>query len=149
MLKAERTIADLEIGLTEYDYPVNYLLDGQQRLSSVCGALYWKGDDPDSQWNIAYDLRERRFFHMDTLDSPANHQIRLNWLSDPALFFKQLGRVSSEGDAAFLEEAGNGFFRRVKDYKIATVTLLEMSIEDVGPIFSGSTAGEHALRSST
>lgn len=52
MLKAERTIADLEIGPTKYDYPVNYLLDGQQRLSSVCGALYWKGDDPDSQWNI-------------------------------------------------------------------------------------------------
>jgi hypothetical protein len=45
-LKAERTIADLEIGLTKYDYPVNYLLDGQQRLSSACGALYWKGDDP-------------------------------------------------------------------------------------------------------
>ena len=54
---AERTIADLAIGPTQYDYPVNYLLDGQQRLSSVCGALYWNGDDPDSRWNIAYDLR--------------------------------------------------------------------------------------------
>ena len=89
MLKAERTIADLEIGPTKYDYPVNYLFDGQQRLSSVCGALYWKGGDPDSQWNIAYDLRAARFFHLDTLDSPPNHQARLNWLSDPALFFEQ------------------------------------------------------------
>jgi hypothetical protein len=95
-LRAERTIADLEIGPTKYDYPVNYLLDGQQRLSSVCGALYWKGDDPNSQWNIAYDLRTSRFFHMDTVDSPPNHQVRLNWLSDPAMFFSQLARVSSE-----------------------------------------------------
>jgi hypothetical protein len=134
-LKAERTIADLEIGPTQYDYPVNYLLDGQQRLSSVCGALYWKGTDPNSQWNIAYDLRTGRFAHMDSLDSPPNHQVRLNWLSEPALFFSQLSRVSSEADAASLQEAGNALFNRLKDYKIATVTLLEMSIEDVGPIF--------------
>ena len=45
VLNAERTIADLEIGPTKEDYPVNYLLDGQQRLSSVCGALYWQGED--------------------------------------------------------------------------------------------------------
>ena len=134
-LKAERTIADLKIGATLFDYPVNYLLDGQQRLSSVCGALYWKGDDPDSQWNIAYDLRAATFFHMDTLDSPPNHQVRLNWLSDPALFFVQLARVSTETDGAKLRENGNALFNRLKDYKIATVTLLEMPIEDVGPIF--------------
>jgi len=134
-LQAERTIADLDIGPTKYDYPVNYLLDGQQRLSSVCGALYWKGKNPHSQWNIAYDLRNERFLHMDTLESPPNHQIRLNWLSEPALFFTQLARVSSEQDASKLQAAGNELFNRLKDYKIATVTLLEMSIEDVGPIF--------------
>lgn len=134
-LRAERTIADLHIGPTKYDYPVNYLLDGQQRLSSVCGALYWSGDDPNSQWNIAYDLRTSRFFHMDTVDSPPNHQVRLNWLSDPALFFSQLARVSSEKDASKLQQAGNELFNRLKNYKIATVTLLEMSLEDVGPIF--------------
>jgi hypothetical protein len=75
------------------------------------------------------------FFHMDTIDSPPNHQVRLNWLSDPALFFSQLARVSSEPDAAKLQESGNELFNRLKDYKIATVTLLEMPIEDVGPIF--------------
>jgi hypothetical protein len=135
MLKAERSIADLKIGPQAYDYLVNYLLDGQQRLSSVCGALYWKGTDPDSQWNIAYDLRTERFFHMDTLDSPPNHQVRLNWLSDASMYFSQLGRVRSEADSDKLENAGKKLFDRLKDYKIATVTLLEMSIDDVGPIF--------------
>ncbi len=134
-LNAERTIADLEIGESKYDYPVNYLLDGQQRLSSICGALYWKGTDTASRWNIAYDLRSARFFHMETLDSPPNHQVRLSWLADPAMFFSQLGRVNTETDAASLMKAGNELFNRFKDYKIATVTLLEMSIHDVGPIF--------------
>lgn len=135
VLNAERTIADLQIGPTREDYPVNYLLDGQQRLSSVCGALYWNGTDPESQWNIAYDLRDKRFFHMDTLDSPTNHQIRLNWLSDASVFFRQLARTSSEPDADALNKAGDDLFNRLKDYKIATVTLLELPIEDVGPIF--------------
>ena len=40
MLRSERNIADLEIEETQQGYPVNYLLDGQQRLSTVCGALY-------------------------------------------------------------------------------------------------------------
>src|SRR3954469_14754812 len=42
-LRSENRIADLEIELPKPDYPVNYLLDGQQRLSTICGAMYWKG----------------------------------------------------------------------------------------------------------
>jgi Protein of unknown function DUF262 len=57
-LISESTIAGLKANLPRHDYPVNYLLDGQQRLSTICGALYWSGDDPKSQWNIVYDLRE-------------------------------------------------------------------------------------------
>ncbi|MEM1334542.1 MAG: DUF262 domain-containing protein, partial [Actinomycetota bacterium] len=33
-LASERSIAGLEIGSAKPDYPVNYLLDGQQRLST-------------------------------------------------------------------------------------------------------------------
>jgi len=70
---AERTIADLEIGPTKEDYPVNYLLDGQQRLSSVCGALYWQGDDPNSQGNIAYPDFKRLTSYS---PNPRSHQVR-------------------------------------------------------------------------
>lgn len=36
-LAAERKIADLEINDRADEYPTNYLLDGQQRLSTLCG----------------------------------------------------------------------------------------------------------------
>lgn len=134
-LQSERSLADLAIAGTKEDYPVNYLLDGQQRLSTVCGALYWSGTDEKSRWNIAYDLRLKRFFHLDTLDSPPNHQVRVNWLPDPSKFFTQMARVSSESDAEALRAAGKDLFDRFKDYKIATVTLLDMPMNDVGPIF--------------
>ena len=69
-------------------YPVNYLLDGQQRLSTICGALYWQGNDPNSRWNLAYDLREKSFIHLDTLDDPPLYQLRLNKLTDPSAYFQ-------------------------------------------------------------
>ena len=134
-LRSERRIADLKIAEPKDEYPVNYLLDGQQRLSSVCGALYWSGSDPDSQWNILYDLRAKRFLHSDTLNSPPNHQVRLNWLPDASVFFSQLNRVSSETDSDTLRSAGTALFNRLKDYKIAAVTLFEGTLNDVAPIF--------------
>jgi len=133
-LKSENKIADLEIELPRPDYPVNYLLDGQQRLSSLCGALYWHGRDPRSRWNIAYDLRKQSFFHLESLDDPPPHQVRMNRLADPAAYFRQLSVIESD-DKEELKRRGEELFNRFKDYKIAVVTLGDMSIEDVAPIF--------------
>ena len=52
-LRSENRIADLEIAVPRPDYPVNYLLDGQQRLSTICGAMHWHGSDAKSRWNIS------------------------------------------------------------------------------------------------
>ena len=136
-LRSERNIADLEIAPTQQGYPVNYLLDGQQRLSTICGAFYWRGSDKTSKWNLAYDLRERKFLHLDTLDDPPLHQVRLNKLSDPSVYFQHVSSLRTLGapDVANLEARAKELFDRFKDYKIATVTLHDMSIEAVAPIF--------------
>lgn len=136
-LRSESQIADLPIALPRPDYPVNYLLDGQQRLSSICGAMYWQGPDPTSRWNIAYDLRTRTFLHLEALDDPALHQIRVNKLADPAAYFKHVSALDSSGasDRTQLKQTADEFFRRFKDYKIASVTLGDMDIKDVAPVF--------------
>lgn len=136
-LASQNQIADLPIKGPRPDYPVNYLLDGQQRLSSICGAMFWNGKDPDSPWNIAYDLRETKFIHLDTLDDPPSHQIRVNKLADPAEFFKHVYGLDSlkSADRDQLKSRAEELFRRFKDYKIASVTLGDMLIEDVAPIF--------------
>lgn len=136
-LRSERNIADLEIAETQQGYPVNYLLDGQQRLSTICGALYWHGTDPHSRWNLAYDLRERKFIHLDSLADPPLHQIRLNKITDASAYFQHVASLHTLGakDIPALESGAKELFDRVKDYKIATVTLHEMSIEAVAPIF--------------
>ncbi|WP_315741844.1 MULTISPECIES: GmrSD restriction endonuclease domain-containing protein [unclassified Bradyrhizobium] len=137
LLKSERNIADLEIAKTQSGYPVNYLLDGQQRLSTICGALYWNGSEAESRWNLAYDLRTKAFLHLDTLDDPPLHQIRLNKIIDPSAYFLHVSSLKTLGasDVDVLEAQAKELFDRFKDYKIATVTLHEMSIEAVAPIF--------------
>ena len=136
-LRSENRIADLKIVLPKPDYPVNYLLDGQQRLSAICGALYWNGSDPNSVWNIAYDLRKQEFLHLDTLDDPPQHQVRMNKLSDGAAFYKFYATLDSLSapDKDILKANADTLFNRFKDYKVAVVTLGDMSIKDVAPIF--------------
>lgn len=112
------------------DYPVNYLLDGQQRLSTICGALYWSGTKSNSVWNIAYDLQQRRFTHLESLEEPPLHIVATRYLPKPSSFFSRL--ISLPDD---LQEEARALFDRFTDYQIAVVTLGDMSIKDVGPIF--------------
>jgi hypothetical protein len=99
--------------------------------------MFWSGDDNDSPWNIVYDLREQKFLHLDTLEDPPLHQIRINKLSDPAAYFKHVAILDnlSAPDRDELKKRAETLFNRFKDYKIATVTLGDMSIKDVAPIF--------------
>lgn len=136
-LRSENRIADLHINLPKPDYPVNYLLDGQQRLSTICGALHWNGTDPNSVWNIVYDLRTQQFTYLDTLDDPPQHQVRMNKLSDGATFYKYYATLDSLSalDKDQLKKNADELFNRFKDYKVAVVTLGDMSMQDVAPIF--------------
>src|SRR5690242_13555078 len=94
-LRSENRIADLRIRLPKPDYPVNYLLDGQQRLSTICGAMFWPGGDSESRWNIAYDLRKQEFLHLESLEDPPLYQIRVNKMADAALFFKHVAGLDT------------------------------------------------------
>ena len=136
-LRSESRIADLTINLPKPDYPVNYLLDGQQRLSTICGALHWNGTDPNSVWNMVYDLRKKEFLHLYRLDDPPQHQVRVNKLSDGAVFYKYVLTLDSlsASDREVLKANADSLFNRFKDYKVAVVTLGDMSIQDVAPIF--------------
>lgn len=129
-LAHERKIADLDVAPTKPDYPVNYLLDGQQRLSTICGALHWAPGNPRSVWNVAYDLKSKKFIHLTSSDEPALHIIPLRYLSKASTFF---GRLPALPDS--LQERARVLFDRFTDYQVAVVTLGDMSIEDVAPVF--------------
>lgn len=138
-LRSETSIAGLPFRERAEEYPVNYLLDGQQRLSCICGALFWKEKEGKATdiWNIVYDLKAKKFVLLDTLDSPPLYQIRLNKIPVPSAYFQHVAALKtlSEENVADLEDEAHRIFNIFKDYSVASVTLHDMPIEDVAPIF--------------
>lgn len=131
-LASERTIADLDIDFLPSGHRVNYLLDGQQRLSTICGALNWEPDgDPKSIWNIVYDLSEGVFLHRDTLEEPPPTQLPLRFLLNGAEFLTCVQKLDDDE----LKERAKQLYNRFNDYQIATVTLRDMPIEEIGLVF--------------
>lgn len=93
-LASEHSIAGLAVGSYLGGENTSYLLDGCQRLSTICGALYWEpSGDPHSYWNLVYDLAEERFLHRDDLDDPPAHQMPLRCLAEPSDFFERAMRL--------------------------------------------------------
>jgi hypothetical protein len=130
-LASKRAIADLEVGERSQNYPVNYLLDGQQRLSTICGVLYWEPGDPRSIWNVIFDLKMQKFSHIDHTDDLPVYQVPLRRLVEPADYFRRLSSV----DDPTIRATADLLFNRFKDYQVPLVTLGDMSINDVAPVF--------------
>jgi hypothetical protein len=61
-LKSERDIQGFTLPPTPDKYPTNYVLDGQQRLTTIFGGLSYKGEI-DHIFSISYDLRKRELRH--------------------------------------------------------------------------------------
>jgi hypothetical protein len=131
-LASERTVAGLAVGEWRHGYPVSYILDGQQRLASICGALHWQpDDDPESAWNIVYDLIQQEFRHVNTLDEPPPHVIPVRLLSDG---FEFANRASKAG-ADDLHERAKELYNRFSNYQVAVITLRGMPSTEVAKVF--------------
>jgi len=132
-LASERKIGDLEINERSEEYPTNYLLDGQQRLTTLCGALYWNGNDPKSMWNIAFDLENEVFVYPET-----DYKIQyfpLNKLLEIFDFIGQCKTFENHPNKDKYEKSAKRLLKSVKDYKIAAVTIGDMRVNEVAPIF--------------
>ena len=58
-LKCEKKIGNFEIFNRDEDYPIDYVLDGQQRLTSIFGVFQTEievDQDEDNPFNIYFDL---------------------------------------------------------------------------------------------
>ncbi|ELF6204254.1 MULTISPECIES: DUF262 domain-containing protein [Pseudomonas] len=132
-LKSEREIAGLKVDEESTVYPTSYLLDGQQRLTTICGALYWEGSGLNSIWNIHFDLETEEFVHPKGAESISTYP--LNQLLETHKFIKQCMKFAHHEKHLLYTERAERLLRIIKDYKIAVVKIGDMSIEQVAPIF--------------
>lgn len=131
-LNHERNIGGFKLPETPEDYPVNYLLDGQQRLTTLYGVFHSNDNSADPEladrFNICYIPSDDLFIHH--LAAENKDKIHLNSILDTTKLLAELPRFNDVEKAkiAKLTEA-------FKDYEFPVVTIRERSNKEVCSIF--------------
>ncbi len=137
-LKSTRNIAGFLIPERDPQYPVNYVLDGQQRLS-VIYAVFCKdrheapennqyGIDPRI-FDIYFDLDDKNFLAKEVLcEEHAN--LTMSTLFDIEKFFKELEKLPEEYRRLAREVQS-----KFQNYEVPIVTTYKRKKEEVGIIF--------------
>jgi hypothetical protein len=133
-LKSERDIQGFALPPTPDKYPTNYVLDGQQRLTTIYGVLSYKSSTEQPHiLSVIYDLRKKELRHRQPTDG--QWCLPLNVMFDFARFnqFQQSLTSLSDGDELNAEALRvNETFR---EYQVPVVTLTERTLDEVCPIF--------------
>lgn len=133
-LSSERSILEaIDFKEDEVSVQSEYLLDGQQRLTSVCGVLFWDGIKKTNKWNVYFDLENEEFIYSDNNDLV--NLFPLNKLLETRTFLKECMKFEHHKNADKYYERAENLLKAVKDYKIAVVKIGDMKLEEVAPVF--------------
>ncbi len=125
-LASEETVAGLDVDPPRQGRPVKYILDGQQRLASIIGALH----GGTGLWDIAYDLKDERFFQA-TPETPVEpYIVPMRMVSSASSFFGQVAELPPQ-----LRERAAELYEQFANYLIPVVTLEHMSPEESAEVF--------------
>jgi len=138
-LNHTRNIAGYKIPDTEVEYPVNYVLDGQQRLSSIYATFSDKTEqetasseyNPDlNLFEIYYDFVSDKFVPVSEIDPSSDYVIYLrNFLSGSNLI--QALRLLNP----MYHENAQNLFSKLINYELPVVTIKNRDKAEVGMIF--------------
>ncbi|MCX4592268.1 DUF262 domain-containing protein [Streptomyces sp. NBC_01549] len=127
-LASGHEIAGLDTVPQHEGAPVHYVLDGQQRLASLVGALHGSG----AIWEIAYDLEREEFLHL-TEDAPTGpHIIPVRDLTSVGAILSWIQRDKPSDE---LQRRAQALSEQFAHYQVPLVTLLDVSEEDSARIF--------------
>ncbi len=130
-LAVERNIGNFKLPKTDDMTPTDYVLDGQQRITVIYSSLGAPGSEPG--FSPGYDLEERLFVSLDESDSKLVFPLRSLYNTTNILNFST-GLQAHKG-ANELQARLDGLIDAFTKYKLPVVTLKDLSVEEVCPIF--------------
>jgi hypothetical protein len=132
-MKSERSLGGFELPPTPEKYPRNYVLDGQQRLTTIYGVLNWPDPKKLNKLNVYFDLENQRFHHYSGEDNVRH--IPMNILFNTSAFFEFHKKWSGLLDEKELISNAYILLEIFREYLMPVVTIKEKTVEDVCPIF--------------
>jgi hypothetical protein len=131
-LHHERNVGGFRLPDTPEDYPVNYVLDGQQRLTTLYGVF--NSDAATAQpeladrFSVAFDPSSEEFGHASAMDP--KESINLRHILDTTRLLPELVRFD-QGDQVVI----GGLVERFKDYEFPVVTIRDRTNQEVCRVF--------------
>ncbi len=138
-LPSKRNIGGFVIPESRAEYPINYVLDGQQRVTTIfgvfCEDLKQEQTDFDAEcnlFNIYFDLDSKRFVHEKDRNL-SNTNLRLRLLFNNYDFNKEIADTSRyDRDKSRLAVELQSLFQ---NYELPIVTIKKREKDEVGVIF--------------
>jgi len=131
-LAVERNIGDFRLPETDDLTPTDYVLDGQQRLTVIYAAL---GAEPEATgFEATYDLLKQEFITSEVTQH-AMHQFPMRWLYRTTQLLNFRTALQSHPRAAELQVRLDEIVHVFTSYQVPVVTLKDLTVEEVCPIF--------------
>ncbi len=130
-LVAERNIGDFRLPETDDLSPTDYVLDGQQRLTVIFASF---GAAPQEEgFAAAYDLQDECFVELPQ-DAPL-HIFPLRYTFDTPRLLDYRSALNAHAEKTELQARLDGLIDAITGYKLPVVTLKELTVDEVCPIF--------------
>lgn len=130
-LAIERNIGDFKLPETDDLNPTNYVLDGQQRLTVIYSCF--GANDEDNGFSIAYDLEKEEF--VQNSEEMKVTLFPLRWIYQTTKLLNFRTGLVSHNNATKLQERLDSLIDIITNYRIPVVTLKDLTVEEVCPIF--------------
>jgi hypothetical protein len=131
-LKHERNVGGFKLPKVPEDYPVQYLLDGQQRLTTLYGVFNSDAETEDQdladRFDISFIPTTEDFVHS-SVANPAS-SINLKSMLDTSKLLPELKRFSGADQTKIADAT-----ERFKDYEFPVVTIKDRSNQEVCRVF--------------
>jgi hypothetical protein len=130
-LSEERNIGDFKLPEARDMVPTQYVLDGQQRITVIYSCL--GASEDGGGFAAAYDVEEDRI-----VPAPLEYSARifpLRWLFNTTRLLNFRTGLFSFPKGDFYQERLDAVIGALTNYRIPVVTLKELTVEEVCPIF--------------
>jgi hypothetical protein len=131
-LYAARDIGNFQLPATDDITPTNYVLDGQQRLTVIYSCL--GAGESDGGYAAGYDLSNETFVELKAgTGKPEIFPLRKIFNTTSLLNYRT--SLLALPNSGLLQERLDGLIAAFTQYRLPVVTLKELTIEEVCPIF--------------
>lgn len=130
-LRTERNIGEFQLPSTDDMVPTDYVLDGQQRLTVIYSCL--GAPEEDEGFAVVYDLEDDVFLRLG--DYSKIHQFPLRRMFNTTRLLNFRTGLQTAAKAVEYQQKLDVIIQAFTDYRIPVVTLKDLSVEEVCPIF--------------